>query len=49
MIMSKIEMAWERKVNLFIYSVCEAKDSQKSEFNYYTSQKPNGEKTREEV
>ncbi len=33
----------------FIHSGCEAKDSQKSELNRYTSQEPHGEKTRKEV
>ncbi len=33
----------------FIDSGCEAKDSQKSELNHYTSQEPKGEKTRKEV
>ncbi len=33
----------------FIDSGCEAKDSQKSELNHYTSQEPSGEKTRKEV
>ncbi len=33
----------------FIDSNCEAKDSQKSELNHYTSQEPKGEKTKEEV
>ncbi len=33
----------------FIYSGCEARDSQKSEPNHCTSQEPHGEKTRKEI
>ncbi len=33
----------------FLNSGCEAKDSQKSELNRYTSKEPPGEKTRKEV
>ena len=32
-----------------IYSCCEAKDSKKSKGNHYTSQEPNGEKTRQAI
>ncbi len=34
---------------IYYFSGCEAKDSKKSELNHYTSQEPNGEKTRKEV